>query len=484
MEWPLRITKLLGLKVEPASYERVQWVFWRVLGAIYCVAFVSLAVQIRELIGSNGILPLNLFLPGVSDALGADRYWNFPTVFWLNSSDLALRSVCWAGALLSLLVVAGIWQRTALIFCYVIYLSLVTAGREFLSFQWDALLLESGFLAIFLGYSNVIVWMFRWLLFRLMLLSGAVKLLSHDPAWRKLTALQFHYQTQPLPTRVAWFMQQLPGWFQHTSVLVMFAIELCIPFLIFGPRRLRLFAGFWIVFLQMLILLTGNYGFFNFLAIALCIPLLDDAALRRFTPDMKKPKLVPAKRYLALAVAALLLLLSGSQLLGEFVGIIPAPARSASTLLAPLYLTSTYGLFAVMTTVRHEIIIEGSNDGVAWRAYEFKYKPGNVDRAPRWVAPYQPRLDWQMWFAALGTYHSNPWFVNFVFRLLDGSPDVLALMGGNPFPSAPPRYIRALLYDYTFTDWQTRRETGAWWKRQPKGTYLPAVSLQDFRPPG
>jgi len=167
--------------------------------------------------------------------------------------------------------------------------------------------------------------------------------------------------------------------------------------------------------------------------------------------------------------------------MAEFFGGMPAPVRFAQGVFAPFYLTNTYGLFAVMTTVRHEIILQGSNDGTQWRDYDFKYKPGPVDRAPRWVAPHQPRLDWQMWFAALGSYRNNPWLVNFVFRLLQGSPDVLALLGPNPFSGAPPRYLRALVYDYSFTDFETRRRTGAWWKREPRGTYLPAVSLQDFR---
>jgi lipase maturation factor 1 len=355
---------------------------------------------------------------------------------------------------------------------------LMTVGQDFLSFQWDILLLETGFLAIFLGFSRLVIWLFRWLLFRLMLLSGAVKLLSGDTAWRSLSALKFHYYTQPLPTPVAWYMQQLPGWFQEASVVVMFAIELGAAFLVFAPRRLRFFAAFWIVFLQVMILLTGNYTYFNLLAIALCVMLLDDAALGRAP---KKAQTATWGARSTWAVAAIIIVVSGGQLVALFFGIMPLPARLVQGLVAPLYLTNTYGLFAVMTTVRHEIIVQGSNDGAQWQNYEFKYKPGALDRPPRWVAPHQPRLDWQMWFAALGSYRNNPWFVNFVLRLLQGSPDVLDLLGASPFPKAPPRYVRALSYDYTFTDVETRRRTGAWWKRELTGTYLPAVSLQDFR---
>jgi predicted DCC family thiol-disulfide oxidoreductase YuxK len=473
------VTKLLfGPVIEPAGYARVQWLFWKMLGAIYAMAFLSLAVQITGLVGSMGILPAGRYLGQIEKAIGPSRFWSFPTVFWLTgSSDLALILACAAGLALSALVIAGFLERIALIGCYVLYLSLMTVGQDFLSFQWDILLLEAGFLAIFLGFSRLIVWLFRWLLFRLMLLSGAVKLLSGDAAWRGLVALKFHYYTQPLPTVVAWYMQQLPSWFQEASVVVMFVIELGAAFLVFAPRRVRFFAGFWIVFLQVMILLTGNYTYFNLLAIALCVPLLDDAALGRCGSRANRRKYGP----LAVAVATVILLVSGGQLLAEFFGVMPAPARFVQRLVAPLYLTNTYGLFAVMTTERREIIVQGSNDGSRWRDYEFKYKPGALDRAPRWVAPHQPRLDWQMWFTALGSYRDNPWFVNFVFRLLQGQPRVLALMGPNPFPGAPPRYIRALVFDYTFTDFETRRATGAWWKRDLKGTYLPVVSLEDFR---
>ena len=473
------VTRLLfGPVIEPASYVRVQWLFWKILGAIYCAAFLSLAVQITGLVGSKGILPAGEYLSRISEALGSSRYWTFPTVFWLTgSSDLALVLICAAGAMLSILLIAGFLQRIALIVCYLLYLSLTTIGQDFLSFQWDVLLLETGFLAMFLGFSPLIVWLFRWLLFRLMLLSGAVKLLSGDAAWRSLAALNFHYYTQPLPTPLAWYTQQLPGWFQEASVVVMFAIELGAAFLIFAPRRVRFFAGFWIVFLQVIIFLTGNYTYFNLLAIALCVLLLDDASLGRGAG----PRPAQSMKLIPPILAALILLISTGQLMGEFFGEIPAPSRFVQRMFAPLYLANTYGLFAVMTTSRHEIIVQGSNDGAQWRDYDFKYKPGPIDRSPRWVAPHQPRLDWQMWFAALGTYRNNPWFVSFVFRLLQGSPDVLALLHSGPFQGAPPRYIRALIYDYTFTDFETRRRTGAWWKREPLGTYLPAVSLQDFR---
>jgi hypothetical protein len=461
-----------------SNHLRVQWLFWKMLGAIYALAFGSLAVQIGGLIGSRGVLPAATYLGRIAQALGPSRFWRVPTVFWLRSGDLALKVVCWVGVALAILVVAGVFERAALIGCYALYLSLVTVGQDFLSFQWDVLLLETGFLAIFLGSSPVILWLFRWLLFRLMLLSGAVKLLSGDAAWRALSALNFHYWTQPLPTPPSWYMAQLPPWFQQISVVVALGIELVAPFLIFRSRRLRLYAAGAFVLLQTLILLTGNYAFFNWLTLALCVTLLDDDCLRRVPASSAVAKNASIGRYVSGVVAAVIVLISGSQLMGEFFGADLYPAHA----MPQFYIANTYGLFAVMTTVRHEIIVEGSDDRSQWRAYEFRYKPGDVNRCPPWVAPHQPRLDWQMWFAALGSYRDNPWFVNFAYRLLEGSTDVLGLLRSNPFPAAPPHYIRALVYDYRFTDWRMRREDGACWQREPVGTYLPEVSLRSFQP--
>jgi hypothetical protein len=343
------------------------------------------------------------------------------------------------------------------------------------------LLLEAGFLAIFLGYSRAIVWLFRWLLFRLMFLSGAVKLLSGDRTWRELTALDFHYQTQPLPTPIAWYMQQLPGWFQRLSVGMVFAIELVVPFLIFAPRRLRLFAAACLVLLQILILLTGNYAFFNLLALALCLFLLEDRDLRLPEFALKVTRLSHRVRVpLTVAVVFVILFLGLSHLIGQFLMLPPGVGRLMS-FAAPFGIVNSYGLFAVMTTTRLEIVVEGSDDRSHWQAYEFRYKPGDLHRRPAWVAPHQPRLDWQMWFAALGTYAENPWFVSLMGRLLQGAPEVLRLLDRNPFAERPPRYVRALMYEYRFTDFKTRRETGNWWSRELLGSYLPAISLEDLQ---
>jgi lipase maturation factor 1 len=344
-----------------------------------------------------------------------------------------------------------------------------------MSFQWDMLLLEAGFLAIFLGSSKRIVWLYRMLLFRLMLMSGTVKLLSGDPTWHNLTALNFHYQTQPLPTPIAWYAQHFPEWFQRFSVASVFTIEILIPFLIFAPRRLRHFAAWSLILLQICILITGNYAFFNWLALAFCLFLFDDRALTKIIPARPRKTAVPA------VIFGIILLFGFAELYDNFMR---RPLPVVSTLMgftAPFGIVNGYGLFAIMTTQRLEIIIEGSNDGVTWLAYEFPYKPGDVRRRPPWVAPYQPRLDWQMWFAALGNYRENPWFVSLVARLLHGSPDVLKLFAYNPFPEKPPVRIRAVVYEYKFTDSETRRKTGAWWTREPLGRYIPSITLDDLQ---
>jgi hypothetical protein len=340
------------------------------------------------------------------------------------------------------------------------------------------LLLEAGFLAIFLGRSRLVVWLFRWLLFRLMFLSGAVKLLSHDKSWRDLSAMSVHYETQPLPTPIAWYMHQLPFWFQRATTGFVFGVELAIPFLVFAPRRLRIFGAWCMLGFQALIFITGNYAFFNLLAMALCLFLFDDARLPKLRIALLKAPTSPSA---AVAVAVVVLVLSGVYLAGTFFDYTPPVGSALLHYAAPFGIVNTYGLFAVMTTHRTEIIVQGSNDGVTWLDYEFKFKPGDIRKGPRWVAPYQPRLDWQMWFAALGSYRSSPWFVNFMVRLLQGSPQVLELLATNPFPQAPPKYIRAELFEYKFTDFQGRKTSGAWWHRELRGWYLPAISLEDVR---
>jgi hypothetical protein len=340
-----------------------------------------------------------------------------------------------------------------------------------------------------------------WLLFRLMFGSGAVKLASGDPTWRDLTALTYHFETQPIPTPVAWYAHWLPVWAQKVSTAAVLGAELIAPLFILGPRRPRIVAFWILVTLQGLIALTGNYAFFNLLTVALCLFLLDDAALERVLRgsrpvtslrqgDGGPPKFharadavdhrrVHVRRALVIAVAVVTVPVSALYFTGSLG--IALPGRSSlaplAGAIAPFRSVGSYGLFAVMTTTRPEIVIEGSHDGVTWRSYEFKYKVGDMKRAPPWVAPHQPRLDWQMWFAALGRYEDEPWFQNLCLRLLEGSPTVVRLLERDPFDGQPPRFVRASLYRYRFADATSRRKDGVWWTRERLGDYSPVLSL-------
>jgi len=492
-----------------STYNLTRWLFLRLIGLIYLLAFASLGVQVLGLIGSRGILPVADMLDAVSMMIGPEQYWYFPTLTWINCADSFLEFLCWGGAFAALLATLGLVSGPALAVCWLFYLSLVTVGGEFMSFQWDSLLLETGFLAMLFSPgqqvlappwrgpssitrqsppSKLVVWLVRLLLFRLMFMSGSCKLLSGDTSWRDLTAMAYHYWTQPLPTPVAWYAAQLPLWFQKLSTIGTFIVELGIPFLIFAPRRARIVGGCLLIGFQLTIAITGNYTYFNLLAIALCVVLFDDDFLQRIVPAFLRQQINDVTtvyrgatwRRVALAAIASLIVFAGVIELAESLLPIRAVRGLAAVVhgfVSPFHLVNGYGLFAVMTTSRPEIIVEGSRDGETWLAYEFPYKPGNLKRPFPWVAPYQPRLDWQMWFAALGTYRSNPWFVQFLHRLLEGSPDVLALLEKNPFPDSPPKFIRARVVNYYCSTWAERRTSGNWWRCEPQGEYFPAVTL-------
>ena len=512
------ITRLLwGARIERSSSILVRWLFLRGLGAVYLIAFLSLGSQISGLAGSSGIMPAHQVMAAVEQNLRDadwDRYRLEPTFCWWRADDGFLSFQCVAGAILSGLLILGVAPGPILVLLWLLYLSLATICPLFLGYQWDNLLLETGLVAIFVapwslwprlrydaGPSGLAWWLLRWLLFRLMFASGCVKLMSRDPAWEGLMALTVHYETQPLPTWIGWYAHQLPLWIQKASCAAMFATELAIPFLIFLPRRAR-FVAFWaFVGLQAAIALTGNYTFFNLLAVLLCLPLLDDQAVRRFFSQRSQPSSPPPARIpirghgiarigrclrpIAVYLFAFVVLVISSVQLTSMLGARlsrESPWVKLYQWCAPLRSINSYGLFAVMTMTRPEIIVEGSDDGQNWTAYEFKHKPGDVRRAPDFVAPHQPRLDWQMWFAALGDVHNNPWLVNFCGHLLQGKTEVLALVERNPFPQKPPRYIRAVLYQYHFTNFEERRRTGAWWRREFKGIYCPPLSLSGKAP--
>jgi hypothetical protein len=483
---------------DPATYATAAWLFLRLLGVIYFIAFWSLAVQVVGLVGHDGILPARLYMDGArafvaSEGIGVDRYRLLPTLGWISTSDAFLRACCYAGAALSILLVVGVAPVALLALVWFDYLSLSILCRAFLSYQWDALLLEAGLIAVFLAPPvwrerlvdradppRVVRWLMTWLLFRLMVGSGAVKLASGDPTWRGLTALTLHYETQPIPTPLAWYAHQLPIWFQQVSTAGVLAIELIAPWFALGPRGLRVVAFTLLAGLQLLIALTGNYAFFNVLSVALCVFLLDDRAFDRVfrrgatlsdePPRTRSPERLALRTmavwlFAVLTVPVSLMFFTGSIGLG-----LPLPlAGQIADVIQPFRSVNSYGLFAVMTTTRDEIVVEGSNDGERWEPYAFLFKPGDVNRRPPWVAPHQPRLDWQMWFASLASYADTPWFHNFCLRLLEGSPDVLTLMARNPFPDGPPKYVRGVLYRYHFGK-------TTWWTREQIGDYSPVMS--------
>lgn len=495
-----------------SSYLITRWIFLRAVGLIYLIAFLSLWVQIHGLIGSNGILPVREYLGGLRQQLGVERYYLVPSVFWLNASDLALHVVCALGVMLATCVIVGFAPALSLIFLWLLYLSFFSVGRDFLSFQWDTLLLETGFLAILfapwgfdrlsltqLGFAHetvvaplalLFLW---WLLFRFMFESGIVKLTSGDSTWHDLTALDYHYWTQPLPTWTAWYVAHAPAWFHKSSVLFTYVVEIGFPFLILAGRTGRLVACAGMALLQLMIGLTGNYNFFNLLSITLCLTLLDDKTWLSILPSSLTSyfQFLPPNTYhlpplplswsAVIALFALIAVIVGSWQLYESLFPRTRPPALIGSLLeaiAPFRSLNDYGLFRVMTTSRPEILIEGSNDGKEWKAYEFKWKPGDPGVRPKFVEPHQPRLDWQMWFAALSSFQRTQWFQHFLIRLLEGSPPVLALLRDNPFPGHPPRFVRALLYDYNFTTPLERRETGTWWKRELRESYSPVLSLE------
>ncbi len=480
------------------DHELVRWGFLRGVALVYLIAFISLWVQIDGLIGSAGVLPVEPWLGALTEHYGTRPLAAVPTLLWANASDRALHAVCAAGTLASLLMLVNLWPRINALLAWVFYVSLTTVGRTFLSFQWDILLLETGVIAVLMapgglrptlatatGTPSSVLWLTRWLVFRLMFMSGAVKLMSADAAWWDLTALTYHYETQPLPVWTSWYAHHLPLWFQRASCAVMFAIELGLPFLVFAPRRLRLVAFVGFVGFQIAIVATGNYGFFNLLTLVLCVTLLDDEQIAKALPARLRRRVAGgeprtgsrAVRWTIAAACAGLFVLSAARMFGSLYGFerVPQSLRAALQVAGPFHLTGGYGLFAVMTKRRPEIVIEGSRDGLLWQAYEFKWKPGDPSARPRFVAPHQPRLDWQMWFAALGDYRRNSWLMNLMQRLLEGSAPVLALLASNPFSSEPPRYVRAMVYDYRFSTPEARSAEGVWWTRSDPKLYAPVL---------
>lgn len=478
-----------------------RWLFLRLLGVSALCAFLSMWVQMKGLFLSGGIAPAADFMDAVRAHADAHhwsalrRFLELPTLAWLSAGDGFLTALVAIGALAALLLIADVAPGPMIAILWLTYLSLVRVGDLFFQYQWDALLLEALFASLFLAPWRLLprirsdrepapagVVLVRLLLFKLMFLSGAVKLIARDHTWTGFRALDVHFFTQPLPTWTAWYAHHAPHWLHVLMMLVMFAVELVLPLFALGPRPLRIAFGTGTMLLMLAIGSTGNYGFFNLLTFTLAVMCLDDRLLMRLvprrlrarTPDPDGPRGQPLPlwtrraRWGAVALIALVGLLEGNRRLrrdGEAGAWLMAKT-------APFESVNAYGLFQDMTLERPEIIVEGSRDGTHWQAYEFAWKPGDPARRPAFTGPHMPRLDWQMWFAALYGCRNSEWFLGLEARLLEGRPEVRALLARDPFGDDPPRYLRSTLYRYQFTD---PGEDG-WWKRTEVGPFCPAVS--------
>jgi lipase maturation factor 1 len=542
MEWtPASVIRwLFDSRNGPSDRFLGRWIFLRALGAIYFSAFFPLVFQIRGLIGPQGILPANEYLKSVAEQVGYARYWYVPSVLWFSSGGHMLIALCWVGMAAAVLLIFNIWPRATLAICFICFLSFVSAAGEFSGYQSDGMLLEAGFLSLFLapggfrpGFgearppARAALYLLLWEWFRIYFESGVAKIAGGDVEWRNFTAMDDYYQNGPLPTWIGWYVQHLPHWFHAATVVLTLALELVLIWAAFLPRPFRIALFFIVTPWQIGIILTANYTFLNYLVLILAFLLLDDRFLMRFfSSKWRQPLLArsitttidsapPASDQLSIlapptgasrnevtarkeatldshqnirswiapfrvAVNAVLLTWIFYVTTAQMVWMIaPVPLpTSPVALLDPLRIANRYGLFAVMTRGRFEIEFQGSNDGQAWTAYLFRHKPQDLYKAPRIYAPYQPRLDWNLWFASLGEWRDNPLVLRTERRLLSNDKDVLALFAANPFPQGPPRQVRAVLFQYWFTSMAEKREHGLWWRREPLGLYAPAIQLE------
>ncbi len=524
-----------------------RWIFLRALALIYFSAFYSLLVQVRGLIGPEGILPARDYLSAVAEQLGLARYWYAPSLYWISSSSAMLITLTWIGLAASIIAFFNLWPRLCFFVCFLCFLSFVGASGVFSGYQSDGMLLEAGLLVLFFtppglnpgwgaGHPPIraSLFLFQWEWFRIYFESGLVKLLSGDQEWRNFTAMDQYYQNGPLPTWVGWYVQHLPHWFQAATVAGTLILELGIVFMLFFPRRVRLICFFIVTPWEIGVILTANYAFLNYLVLALGFLLLDDKFLLRFVParfrpptaelapepqpefalrreelplsilsagdaDLATADIGPLESFrhphqprsfartlrkawdtARLALAALLLTSVAYDTTAELIGIpfggIPLPTAPIAAL-EPFRVANQYGLFAVMTRGRYEIEFQGSDDGNTWVAYPFRNKPQALNQAPGIYAPYQPRFDWNLWFASLGDWRQNNIVPLTEERLLVNDPAVLSLFNSNPFPQIPPRYVRAVLWQYWFTTMAEKRRTGDWWRREYLGLYAPELTL-------
>lgn len=462
------------------DYTLIAFFFPRLLGLLYLIVFGGLIFQIKGLVGENGILPAIAYFDLIYRRIEKKGYYLYPSLFWINSSNKTLLFGMGSGIVLSLMLMMGIYPWILLPILYFLHLSTITACQDFLSFGWEGFLLEitaHGFLLSLTSVPNLMVWIsINFLLFRFHLQAGTIKILHGDRTWRDFTALSYHYLTQPLPNTIAWYMYQLPLWFQKLSTAAVLFVEIVIPFGIFLTEEIRLGVFAFLFGLQLLIGGTGNFSYLNYMTAVLCTILLNNAFLSHF---ISLPEIVPTSMGIEVILTLLgscLLTLQIMRLWSHFF-----PNDRIERILYkiyPFHLANRYAIFASMTTKRYEVILEGSDDGKHWKEYTFKYKPSELVNRPRQVAPYQPRLDWQMWFLPLsGT--DEKWFDQFLYHVLKGTPEVLSLLKENPFSGQPPRYVRTLLYDYIFTSHEEKKRTGNWWKRELIGTLTPPVELKN-----
>jgi len=481
-----------------------RWLFLRALGAIYFSAFFSLVFQICGLIGPSGILPAGHYLHAFADSVGlAERIWYAPTLLWFSSGSGMLTAICGIGMLASVLLVLNFWPRGMLGICFVCFLSFVSVAQDFSGYQSDGMLLEAGFISIFfappglrpgLGSSHpasrASFFLLQWEWFRIYFESGVAKLASGDPEWRNFTAMDEYYQNGPLPTWIGWYVQHLPHWFHAATAGATLVLELGLVWMLFLPRRWRIVCFFIVTPWEIGVILTANYTFLNYLVLALGVLLLDDRFLERFFPT-KWTATAPIRSEMAeqdrvgprevqriwksvtLGVSAVMLTWIFYNTVAQM-SRLPLPMAPVIAL-EPFRIANRYGLFAVMTRGRYEIEFQGSDDGQNWTAYPFRFKPQELNRPPGIYAPHQPRFDWNLWFASLGSWREYPIVSNTAVRLLSNDKDVLALFSDNPFPHEPPHQIRTVIWQYWFTSIAEKRKTGNWWRRQLLGRYAPTL---------
>jgi Lipase maturation factor len=479
------------------SYWLTRFVILRVLGFVYTIAFLVAARQLVPLVGRNGLTPANDFLSNVQSQLGsrAEGMVQLPTLFWFGCSDLEMSIFAWVGFALSLVVLGGYANAVLLAILWILYMSIVHVGQIWYGYGWEIQLLETGFLAIFLcplldgrpfpkcRPPLLVLWLFRWLGFRIMVGAGLIKLRG-DPCWRDLTCMAYHYETQPIPSPISRYLHFLPLWFHKLETLWNHFVELLVPWFSFGPRTARHLAGILLVTFQIILIISGNLSFLNYLTIIPFLACLDDTLLRRFLPKRLVGRAEKAAQEsepsrinntIALALSILVAWLSIPIVL-NLVGNRQLMNYSFSR----LDLVNTYGAFGTVGRERDEIIFEGTDDEVItgdtkWKEYEFVAKPGDPDRRPPFIAPYQPRIDWQIWFAAMASPREYPWTLQFVWKLLHNDPGTLSLLANNPFLQQPPHFVRARLFRYRFAPLGEK----GWWRRELIDEWLPAFSADD-----